>query len=54
MQVGAIKEGKINITENVSAIDLTKEKDVLTKVPETWGLIFSNKKPNGKLVTNIA
>ena len=52
--VGAIKEGKINITEDVSVVDLSKEIDVLAKVPETWGLLFSNKKPNGKLVTKIA
>ncbi|CUM56374.1 unnamed protein product [Debaryomyces tyrocola] len=52
--VSAIKEGKINITEDVSVIDLSKEIDVLSKVPETWGLLFSNKKINGKLVTKIA
>lgn len=35
-------------------VDLSKEIDVLVKVPEIWALLFSNKKPNGKLVTKIA
>ena len=52
--VSAIEKGKISIAEDVSVIDLSKEKDVLERVPETWGLLFSNKKPNGKLITRIA
>ena len=52
--VGAIKEGKIKITEGTSVVDLTSEKDVLAKVPETWSLLFGSNKPNGKLITKIA
>ncbi len=34
-------------------VDLSKEIDVLVKVPENMGSIICNKKPNGKLVTRL-
>lgn len=52
--VGAIKEGKISVTEGAHVEDLSKEENPLEKVPSTWYKLFTDEKPKGKLVTKIA
>lgn len=46
-----VHEGKIKVEENNSTIvDLTKD---FEKIPETWGILYSDKKQNGKLLTKV-
>lgn len=50
-----IKEGRIKYDNSTySLIDLTKKKDGFRFVPQTWGILFSEKKSPGKLVTKVA
>lgn len=51
---GAIKEGKVRVTDAVSVVDLSGEKNPWEKVPSTWYKLFTEEKPAGKLVTKIA
>lgn len=51
---GAIKAGKIRITDSVSVVDLTGEENPWEKVPSTWNKLFTDEKPVGKLVTKVA
>ncbi|EAZ63871.1 quinone oxidoreductase [Scheffersomyces stipitis CBS 6054] len=48
-----IKEGKVIANESsFTVVDLTSPGD-FKKIPETWGLLFSDKKGPGKLLTKI-
>lgn len=51
---GAIKEGKIRVTDAASVIDISGEENPWEKVPSTWYKLFTEEKPNGKLVTKVA
>lgn len=52
--VSWIKQGKIIVNNSSFAeVDLS-EADNFTKIPETWGLLFSDSKAPGKLITKIA
>ncbi|ODV64916.1 quinone oxidoreductase [Hyphopichia burtonii NRRL Y-1933] len=49
------KEGKIQINQStVTVVDLSKTKDQFTKVPQSWGMLFTSDKGPGKLLTKVA
>lgn len=52
--VGALKAGKLQVTEAASVVDLSAEKEPLEDVPKTWFKLFTDEKPKGKLLTKIA
>lgn len=48
-----IKEGKIKYNESTfTVVDVSKEGD-FRKIPESWGILFSDKKGPGKLLTKV-
>lgn len=51
--VGGIQTGKIQLAGGTHVVDLSGEKQPLEKVPENWNKLFTNEKPNGKLVTKL-
>lgn len=49
-----IQEGKIKVSEDTfTLIDLGKEKDGFKKIPQAWGVLFSDTKGPGKLLTKL-
>lgn len=52
--VGGVKSGVIKINEGTHVEDVSQEAEPLKKVPEVWKQLFTNQKPNGKLVTKLA
>lgn len=49
-----IKQGKIKTDDSTfTLIDLTKKED-FTKIPESWGILFSDQKGPGKLLTQLS
>lgn len=52
--VGGIQAGKIQLAGGTHVVDLSGEKEPLSKVPENWNKLFTKEKPNGKLVTKLA
>ncbi|ODV64918.1 NAD(P)-binding protein [Hyphopichia burtonii NRRL Y-1933] len=51
--VEGIKLGKIKVTEGYTIEDLSNDPDTLLKVPRVWNKLFTNEKPNGKLITKV-
>lgn len=50
-----IREGKIKYDPSTyTLMDLSKKNDGFTLIPETWGLLFSDTKAPGKLLTKLA
>lgn len=52
--VGALKAGKLEITEAAHVEDLSKKENPLESVPSVWYKLFTEEKPKGKLVTKLA
>lgn len=52
--MGAISEGKIDISDFNAVVDLSTEKNPFERVPETWYKLFTSEKPKGKLLTKVA
>ncbi|KAL7666296.1 Enoyl reductase (ER) domain-containing protein [[Candida] zeylanoides] len=49
-----IKEGKIRVGKDTfSLVDLSKNDADFSKIPEAWGILFSDKKGPGKLLTKL-
>lgn len=49
-----LKEGKIKSDEKTfTLVDLSRSSDDFKKIPESWGLLFSDKKGPGKLLTKL-
>lgn len=51
--VAVVKSGKVDAVEGVHVEDLSSDAKPLERVPETWHNLFTDKKPRGKLLTQL-